>query len=858
MFGIAAYSVCLLAIGATPLVEGGRAGAVVVIPREATRVVAYAAQELADHVEKASGVRLAVVEEGSEPADPAGRVYLGPTGAAVRAGIDAARLAPDSFTIRSRQGALCIAGRDASGDPLSPDTWAGTLFGVYELLEDFLAVRWLWPGELGQYVPRAQEIAIPDVDRTVAPRLIIRRLRSTLRVRPGEEPGPGGFSPQALRQARVDEARWMRRHRLGHSRAMRWGHAFTDWWERYGREHPDWFNLLEDGQRRPQYGQDGSRTAMCVSNPGLHEEIIRRWRERSAAQPDNRPNINGCENDVFGRCGCAACKAWDAPRSDEGQYPPRFSQHGIVSDRYARFWRTLQEMASRDDPEAIVTGYAYVNYAPPPVREKLNDHVWIGLVPDSFFPRTAEEHQRCRAMWDGWAQTGCRIFLRPNYTLDGYCMPYIYVHQFADEFAHCAEHGMIATDFDSLTAMWAVQGPQTYLLARWQNCLDKPVDAVLDEYYSGFGPAAGRVKAYFDYWEDYTMRSRERFREISERLKAQWSTFPRMAHECFPPEALAEGRQRLDSARAAAASDASALARVEFLEKGLTHAEKCVAASQARTTGDLVAAQKALRELRDYRRRIERENVANLAYCESLERRAFRRGRRDVLYDGPALAPIAGGPAPAEREPVSLRGDFGLVAHLAPGEAFRATIAAKRVGRNPEPVRWTLLGPQWQTLAEGEVEPKKTATIAQPVAAGGLCNLVIATNMNAADVVLQNDHAAIFGASLPLLGQSGPLWFYVPKDTKQFQLTLASPSPGETAAIRVLDPDGHAAASADTGSAATVTVDLKVPAGQRGKPWCVVPQRGPQGAFEDYTLSLGPGLPPLWSLAPGQLLVPEK
>ncbi len=599
----------------------------------------------------------------------------------------------------------------------------------------------------------------------------------------GQEPGPDGFSPKARAQAKADEARWLRRHRMGHSRSMRWGHAFTDWWETYGREHPEWFNLMDDGRRRPQYGNDGSRTSMCVSNPALHQEIIRRWLARCAAHPDNRPNINACENDVMGRCACPACRAWDVPRADEKLYPPRFSAYGIVSDRYARFWRTLQELAAHHDPDAIVAGYGYVNYAPPPVREKLNDHVWIGFVPDSFFPRSAEAQQQCRAMWDGWARTGCRLFLRPNYTLDGYCLPYIYLHQFADEFAHCARHGMIATDFDSLTAMWAAQGPQTYLLARWQSCLDKPVDQVLAEYYAGFGPAAAAVRAYFDYWEDYTTQNRERFEQIAKRLKAGWSTFPRMAHECFTPQAFAGGQQLLAAARQAAQSDPASLARVEFLEKGLTHAQKSVAVSAARTSSDLVTAHKALRDLREYRRKIEGDNVANLAYCESLEHRAFRPRRRELLYDGPPLRPVGQQPAPADLKPISLRGDVGLVALLDAGQSFRATITAKRIGRNAEPVAWTLLGPPWQTLAAGRIAHNTTAKITHPAAVAGVYNLVLKSGRNAADVILHNDHAAIVGAELSLVGVSGPMSFYVPPKARQFQLTLRSPSPGETVKI---------------------------------------------------------------------------
>ncbi len=832
-----------------PLVVDGQVKAVVVLPAEPSRVVKYAADELVYHVEKATGAKLTVVNQGQEPKGLA-RVCLGPT---------TTKLSPDSFMLRTEGNALHIEGRDSDGKPLDPNTWAGTLFGVYELLETVMGVRWLWPGELGEHIPATKTIIMPDMNKTVAPQLIIRRLRSTLDGRPGSAVGDT-FSPKALKKARADQEKWLRRQRMGHSRKMRWGHSFTTWWERYGKEHPDWFNLLDDAKRGPQYGNRGDRTGMCVSNPGFHAQIIENWLKACAASPDNKPNINGCENDVFGRCQCAQCKAWDAPRPDEKLYPDRFSKYGIVSDRYARFWRTVQELAAKHDPDVIVTGYAYVNYAPPPVRETLNDHVWIGLVPDAFFPRAAEEHKQCLAMWQGWAKTGCKLFLRPNYTLEGYCMPFLYTHQFADEFAHHAKNGMIATDFDSLTAMWATQGPQTYLFARWQSCLDKKADDVLAEYYAGFGPAAKQVKAYFDYWENYTTTNRERFHAVREKLKASWATYPRMAHECFTTEAFARGWKLLDDAARATKADAVAAARVAFLEKGLTHAEKCVAASRARASGDFMALQEALSDLRSYRKQIENDNVVNLAYCAYLESRAYdTKAAREVAYNGQPLKPLAEKVVTAKLTPVSLRGNFGMIASLGANEKFRATITIRKVGKaNVEVARWNLYSATRQMLANGTVEPGKTANIEVAVPSGGICNLVLSTVRNAGQVTLHNDHAVILGRELALLSESGRLWFYVPPKTKAFTVTLTSPGPGETAKLTLFDPSGNEVAAGCTGEKQKVDFRIQVPAGQDGKAWSVAPARAPKGVLEDYSISLSDNLPPYWSQASDRLLVPGK
>ena len=97
---------------------------------------------------------------------------------------------------------LYIAGRDGGGDPLDRDTSAGTLFGVYEWLQRDLGVRWLWPGELGTFVPRTESVAAREVDDTVAPALVQRHVRHGLEFT-SEHPALGFTSKAAADYARA-------------------------------------------------------------------------------------------------------------------------------------------------------------------------------------------------------------------------------------------------------------------------------------------------------------------------------------------------------------------------------------------------------------------------------------------------------------------------------------------------------------------------------------------------------------------------------------------------------------------------------------------------------------------------------
>ena len=160
-----------------PLVEIGKPMAVIVLPAEPFPIAQYAAEELVHHVAKASGARLEIRREPLPSPAPSPAVYVGATRAARAAGIDPATLTHEATTLRTVGKDLFIVGNDGPGDPLNEDNpHTGTLWGVYEILERELGVRWLWPGALGEDVPPAKDIRLPAMDRTFRPTMSRRHL----------------------------------------------------------------------------------------------------------------------------------------------------------------------------------------------------------------------------------------------------------------------------------------------------------------------------------------------------------------------------------------------------------------------------------------------------------------------------------------------------------------------------------------------------------------------------------------------------------------------------------------------------------------------------------------------------------
>jgi hypothetical protein len=651
--------VACAARGNVVLVEGRTARAVVVTADEPAPIAEYAARELVHHVELATGVRLAVARESDIPAQPAGRVYVGATTAARKAGIDPDALPAEVTVLRTAGNALFIVGHDGPDDPLSEtNIWSGTLWGVYELLEGEMGVRWLWPGELGTHVPKSERVVIGEMDRRIAPRFEIRRARPTTR---DNNPRNGFTEDGRLRYLEAERV-FMRRHRMGRSHnptPYSTGHSFSNWWQQYGQQHPEWFQLRADGTRGPGNAA-GARVAMCLTSPGLHQEIVRRFTEERKLHPDRPPILSIGENDVHDMCACENCQAWDDPfpTADELKAMPRYVRSSMQRPggaRYARFWKTVYEKLREVDPNVVVTAFAYSHYFPAPQQKiELDPHIIISFVPwmphtpvpapgDDltptvyppgghrawFFPRYPEEQRWVMEQWDRWRATGASLYYRPNHTFNGYAMPHLYSRQYAEVFQHYAANGLKGTDFDSFLGQWAAQGPMLYLLFRLHTRPGDNVDDLLGEYYASFGPAAPRVREYFDYWERHTTEKLQGLEALLVRYGVhELANFPRMAHEMFPPAAFTEGNALLARAEAAVAKDKTGTYRdrVAFLRDGLTHAQLCARVAAAFADKDVPAEQRRARldELGAFRREKEGSFIANYHWLQREENSSWK------------------------------------------------------------------------------------------------------------------------------------------------------------------------------------------------------------------------------------------
>jgi hypothetical protein len=558
------------------LVRDGKAAAAVLVPADAPGRAHNAARILAAHLEWMSGARLPLVREAEDAPfraadgavvppkaapDGIGAFVVVGDGELARAlGAATDGLGPGGIRLRTAGNALVLTG--SADDPYS------TTYAVVELLER-LGCRYLWPGDLGKVVPRRESVTVPHMDYRYTPPVGQRRIRNVAWrdldrglawLGLSEEDVAAGRAAAGRREAALParEGTWFRWHRLGGDLGIRGGHAscgLAGGWETWGKTHPEWFALQKDGTR----DQTGARNRfrLCVSNPGLVEQVARDVIAKKRADPALKcvslsPNDGGYSS----FCMCEVCKALDPPDGPKvtllifekvGESRREPVEYVSLTDRYVHFWNAVAERVAKVYPDLLMNADAYSAYQDAPVRHTLHPNLVVRFVPFD------------KAKWGAWRAKASRLFWRPNVLGRGKRTGVLHVYgtEMADLFHHFTATGMLATDFDCCHGHWAVQGMNYYVCARlnWNPALT--YEAVLDDYCrSGFGPAAEPVKRYF------------RLAERTWRPELHDRKHP-MAALNLAPDLLAELRGALAEADAAAAGDETVRRRIAFLRMGL-------------------------------------------------------------------------------------------------------------------------------------------------------------------------------------------------------------------------------------------------------------------------------------------------
>lgn len=355
----------------------------------------------------------------------------------------------------------------------------GARFAVYDFLESALGVR--WPGGDRISVRKMNPILVENTSGDWVPSLNLRQIR-------GKTAGMGI---------------WSSRMRYGGHNQPVYGHAFTNWWDRFGTTHPEYF-ALNKGIRFPidymgnndnvAASKEKSRQviALCVSSDAVVKQIIADWDKKSEY-------INICENDAPTphSCHCEKCCALDALKPGE-------KWHQNLTDRYVFFANRVLTEAQKYKKDVKVSMYSYNASEQPPRRERPLKNVVIGIVPTLF------DMDSIHTYVGGWKKAGLnRFFYRPNrhYYYANF-FPCGYEKHFFGVFQYMCGEGALGFDYDSPGASTPAQWFTDYVIYKGMQDPSKPFEYWEKHYMQAYGEAAGDISAYYRYWREKVWNAR--------------------------------------------------------------------------------------------------------------------------------------------------------------------------------------------------------------------------------------------------------------------------------------------------------------------------------------------------------------
>ncbi len=443
------------------IVEDGRSQVVIVLENHASKQLADSAKTLAEYLKRSTGAYFDITDKPTRSiikiklTTATSNALKDPSGITIK---DAFKIDfPDNKTI-------CLCG---SGD-------IGTEFAVYDFLERYLGVRWLFPGEIGTHVPSHKTVDIPIKVIYEKPRYLMRRFGD-------------------LRKK--EEIQWSvrnRRYDVGIKYAHNLANLFPP--KVYGASNPELYPILEGKRFIPK---DGNKIGWqpCFSEPKLVDIAIKNIINYFDENPSEISYSLGV-NDRSGHCECERCQAGHRGRKN-------FLGQLSHSDRYYSWANKVVEGVLKKHPDKWFGCLVYNAVSDPPTNFKLHPRIIPFITYDRMKWVDPDIEVNSKRLHDAWMKKATVLGWYDYVYGRFYRVPRIYFHKTADYLRYGAEHGVHFQCAETYPN-WG-EGPKLYLYLRllWNPDLN-PDEVLKDWYISAVGvEAAPFLSQYFEFWEKY-------------------------------------------------------------------------------------------------------------------------------------------------------------------------------------------------------------------------------------------------------------------------------------------------------------------------------------------------------------------
>lgn len=483
------FASCVLAEGFT-IFENGQYKALIALSPKASRTARFAAQELASELKRATNKDIQI-----KPADISAKtfegkkvIFVGESAFTKSLGLDFSKLKSDGFFIDVDSDYLVIAGRDDKVFDVDVDKApgsAGTLYGVYKVLED-LGFRYFYPEPSTWVTPSSGKLVLKNTKQKHEPYFRYRMA--------------------------FGEPLWRRRAGFG-ADCDPWStrHTFLQtikFADKYLAEHPEYFTIDNEGKRTKSIALGHSGVSEVVAKEA--EEFFR------TRQPESKREFLVIPNDGHFYCYCEECaKKVDNSRGQAGQWSDYVMQAAIE----------IAKKTAVKYPQYPIVYCAYNNYRLPPLKTgKLPANIRVLIAQSRDLLRDEKNRKKEYKLVEDYQRLEpeevffCRYLGNTLNKTTVNFMPHL-ISEDVKMMKKLNESGkaLIGGEMNFSSHNRKIKQSYYYHLTAYITAKllwnpDADVDEILNDYYEKFyGPAAETMKKIFTILEEKHMGDDEHF-----------------------------------------------------------------------------------------------------------------------------------------------------------------------------------------------------------------------------------------------------------------------------------------------------------------------------------------------------------
>jgi len=505
------------------LVRAGQPVATIVTAPQPASSVQLAVAELNFHLKAITGTALSVRSADERVIGDV--VLVGASSLTRERGLSNEDFARQEFLVRTQPGALILMGSDAANhspvDYENSGVWenfdwfetVGTLYAVYDFLEQCCGVRWYLPKDEWTVIPKRATLAFSALDRRRSPWTGYRWVGKWQKM-----PDSLYFwdfdDTQAVQRLQDDPAMdlprrdvylyWLRMKMGGD--AFRANHSFNRWPERFFDSHPEYFGVDEDG--KPQ------RAQMNYGSEAVVDQVVDDIKAHLVGERNYDRAVGNCfpvvptDNRRWSQDAISQSLLRDEPSRTCGSF-----NNDIASKYFFQFVNRVAAKVRQFAPELTISTLAYASYFFPPDDMKFEPNVAVMVCKQHMKRRSADVDDIYYETIRQWREQADRVYIWEYYNFPQWrrqnVFPGIVPQRIGRDMAVLktipiqGEFIEINTAKGTPLNAWltnpALQHMNYYFTMKLLDDPDYTIDMLLDDYYENFyGPAAEQMRTFFE------------------------------------------------------------------------------------------------------------------------------------------------------------------------------------------------------------------------------------------------------------------------------------------------------------------------------------------------------------------------